>query len=372
MRFGARLTALAAVFTSVWWSFATAVEAQLAPADIRANGRSAVIFLDTGQGLCAIVVCPNQPNVAERNVVLSDCGSNDPSGGPRLQSARALFTQVVGPNDPLSITLSHPDTDHYDEIAYLVSDHPVQNIILGGTTPVGPNGTVDPSTKYHDFLTWVFFDKMLRPGGGGVNHDFRIVPNLPSGLPPPDPVSLPLCGQGPGNFYALVNNAGTSNNSQSLVTRFVFGNFSALFTGDADKPTNRVLLRYASQAVKSTVVGAEHHGASTNGSNAPPFVIATRPKVVVYSAGLNSNYGHPRCGTASNYSPTNNPGLAASAQHELRCYDVDAFKAKNLDRAQYSTADSGAVIILSNGAQWQLWTCAGNRLEACLPSAQGQ
>jgi competence protein ComEC len=81
-----------------------------------------------------------------------------------------------------------------------------------------------------------------------------------------------------------------ADNENSLVVRLVYGEFSALLTGDAGLPSEDAWLR-AGVPLRSTVLKVGHHG--SKGSSGADFVRAVDPMVAVIQAGAENDYGHP-------------------------------------------------------------------------------
>ncbi|MGN0984664.1 MAG: ComEC/Rec2 family competence protein [Gemmiger sp.] len=80
-------------------------------------------------------------------------------------------------------------------------------------------------------------------------------------------------------------------NDTSLCGRFAVEGFSYLFTGDAEQQAEAALLEQYGGTLRATVLKAGHHGSSTSSSEA--FLRAVQPQSVVFSCGLNNEYGHP-------------------------------------------------------------------------------
>lgn len=91
--------------------------------------------------------------------------------------------------------------------------------------------------------------------------------------PPPEPVT-----------------GDNADNENSLVTRLVYGNFSALLTGDAGIPTEKALIA-AGAPLASTVLKVGHHGSEHSSSAA--FLRAVAPALAVIQVGTDNDYGHP-------------------------------------------------------------------------------
>ena len=86
-----------------------------------------------------------------------------------------------------------------------------------------------------------------------------------------------------------VNTESDANNS-SIVLRITYGETSFLFTGDAERPVEQVLLDKGSN-VGSTVLKVGHHGSESSTSYA--FLREVSPAYAVISVGKDNTYGHP-------------------------------------------------------------------------------
>ena len=79
-------------------------------------------------------------------------------------------------------------------------------------------------------------------------------------------------------------------NNESIVGLLKYGNFTMLFTGDAEVEEEASILKSGAD-VKSIVLKAGHHGSKT--SSTEEFLRAVSPKAVFISCGAGNNYGHP-------------------------------------------------------------------------------
>ena len=89
------------------------------------------------------------------------------------------------------------------------------------------------------------------------------------------------------------------SNNESVVGRLVYGDFSMMFTGDAEKAEESTILSAFAGKVKSKVLKAGHHGSKTSSSS--EFLRAVQPEAVVISCGAGNDYGHPHKETMKKY-----------------------------------------------------------------------
>lgn len=114
-----------------------------------------------------------------------------------------------------------------------------------------------------------------------------------------------------------------SVNDRSLVVLVRYRDFSMLFSGDIERPAERLLLLDL-QAV--TLLKVPHHGGKT--SSSMPFLDRLRPAIALISAGRRNPFGHP----------------SADTLDRLRRAGIPAF----------STQRWGTLRVRSDGHRWQL------------------
>ncbi len=120
-----------------------------------------------------------------------------------------------------------------------------------------------------------------------------------------------------------------SENNRSAVVRLTYRDFSALFTGDIERQTEKILLSNGSN-LRSTVLKVPHHGATDAASS--PFFSEVHPEVAVISAGKYNRFFHPRPRTLS--------------------------LLQKLGTAIYRTDRDGAISITSDGKTYSIKTYA--------------
>lgn len=82
----------------------------------------------------------------------------------------------------------------------------------------------------------------------------------------------------------------TDYNDMSIVLKMTYGKTTYLFTGDAERESERLMLEQGFD-LKADVLKLGHHGSST--STTEDFFNAVNPKLAVISCGKNNEYGHP-------------------------------------------------------------------------------
>ena len=129
-------------------------------------------------------------------------------------------------------------------------------------------------------------------------------------------------------------------NDTSIVGKLTYGDFSMLFTGDAEKVAeNEQLNSSYKKKLKSTVLKAPHHGSKT--SAGADYMKAVSPECVVISAGdpsdptgSGNSYGHPHNQALNSY---------------IKNGGVDK---NNI----FWTFENGTITITTNGKNWSVTT----------------
>lgn len=81
-----------------------------------------------------------------------------------------------------------------------------------------------------------------------------------------------------------------ADNENSLVLKLVYGDFSALLTGDAGLVSEQILLSQHAP-LQSTLLKVGHHG--SRNSSSPEFIARVAPQLAVIQVGIENDYGHP-------------------------------------------------------------------------------
>lgn len=211
-----------------------------------------ISFIDVGQGDSILISSPFGQNI------LLD-------GGPESNFRHSLDQLLPYWNKEIDlIILTHPDSDHLNGLIDILAWQ-YQNSLLILENPFS-------SKQYpKNWYLWQAMKKHKPIYSPTTNEKLQLGNNLSLIFfsPPEDP---------------------DNDNNNSLITKLVYKNFSALFTGDAEQQEGKTLLN-SSLNLKSTLLKVSHHG-SKNGTT-PNFLKAVAPSLAVISAGKNNYYGHP-------------------------------------------------------------------------------
>lgn len=80
-------------------------------------------------------------------------------------------------------------------------------------------------------------------------------------------------------------------NNNSIVAKFIYNNFSILFTGDIEEIAEKKIVdKYANKLIANAIKIA-HHGSKT--SSYEEFLQSVKPKIALIGVGENNKFGHP-------------------------------------------------------------------------------
>lgn len=236
---------------------------------IIANNKLLIHFINVGQ---ADAVAINFPN---GQVALIDAGS-EYSANELLIYLRSYVLPISnGKIDYLFYT--HADYDHTGGMKSILYNYEVKNIIRPRqyasfeTLESGMDSYVKNSDSYDETMTYVYEE--VNGGANLIKAEDLLTFNVGG-------VSLKI-------FYPEVSVQ--ESNSFSYFLRVEYNDMSALFTGDVDEESEKLLTR-RHENIDCDILKVAHHGSNT--SSCLDFVNAVTPQYSVISVGKN-NYGHP-------------------------------------------------------------------------------
>ncbi|APQ98249.1 ComEC/Rec2 family competence protein [Clostridium botulinum] len=103
-------------------------------------------------------------------------------------------------------------------------------------------------------------------------------------------ISLNLSNNSSLDFLAPVKDNYENTNDSSAVVKLTHGNTKFLFTGDAEKTSEKDILN-SNEDLSSNVLKVGHHG--SHSSSSKEFLDKINPKIAIISCGKNNDYGHP-------------------------------------------------------------------------------
>lgn len=212
--------------------------------------RLTIVFFDVGQGDAALIRSPGGATI------LID-------GGPDPDLVAAKLAGLGVRRLDLMVA-THAHADHVGGLPTVLARFPVALVIDPGCTGDSP--------YYADFLRAVRSAGVpfRHPAAGAVMRvgDVRL-----------DVLGPEACYQG----------TASDPNNVSMVLRMTDGPASAMFSGDAEQPSQTELLEDHAAMLPALVLKVPHHGGSTS---LEQFFLAVHARVAIVSVGPN-RYGHP-------------------------------------------------------------------------------
>src|SRR5215475_4096588 len=224
------------------------------------QGRLQVYSLDVGQGDSALIITP------EGKSVLIDAGP--PQAGDEVVAA--LRKRNISSLDLAVAT--HPHADHIGGMRQVIENFEVKNFL--------DSGQIYPSNEYERLLRAI-----KEKGIKFIEAKKGMTFDLDSGVK-----LVTLNPQGGGEWITKVRAGGSVENANSVVIRLSYGNFSMLFTGDAETETEQLMMK-SGEPLRAQVLKVGHHGSRY--ATSVKFLEAVSPEVAIISCGAGNRYGHP-------------------------------------------------------------------------------
>ncbi|HLR34098.1 MAG TPA: ComEC/Rec2 family competence protein, partial [Tissierellales bacterium] len=215
------------------------------------KGELEVHYIDIGQGDSIFIQLPNG------ETILID-------GGPRTNSKILVnYLEELGVENINYLVATHPHEDHIGGLPNVIRNFKVDKIYM-------PDKTANTAIFEEFLLEIKEKDVEVNTVSGG---DVLI--------------------EGDGLKYEVMapNEEKYSNtNDYSIVTKITYKNNSFLFTGDAEKTSEKEIIEKGYK-LSSDVLKVGHHGSST--STSEDFLKNVQPKYGVISCEKGNEYGHP-------------------------------------------------------------------------------
>lgn len=225
--------------------------------DLLPNGLFSAVFIDIGQGDSFLIKFPNG------STALIDAGNATEyfDNGERVIYP---LLQRLGIDTIDYAFISHLDSDHYAGSISLIN----KNIIKKVYKPKDKKSVKD--SIFEDYLS---FNKI----------EYSYYSN--------NSFEIDGC-----KIYTLNDTSNYSfnnfdSNNKSGIIKFVYGNNSFLFVGDAEHEAEEYLMSRYGEFLKSDVLKVGHHGSKTSTSDS--FLDLVNPKIGIISAGLMNKFKHP-------------------------------------------------------------------------------
>ena len=216
------------------------------------DGTMQVHFIDIGQGDSALIVTPDGKNI------LIDAGTNSSEKDLKFYLDSQEIKEIE------YAVMTHPHEDHIGGADMVINTYDVKNVIMPDVT--------------HDSVT---FERMLE--AIDKNNVNMITPKVGDVYKIGD-VSFKV--------LAPINTKYSSLNDYSVVIRLDYGGTSFMFTGDAEKLSEKEMLsEHNISEFACDVLKVGHHGSTT--STSIEFLRAVNPTAAIISCATGNSYGHP-------------------------------------------------------------------------------
>ena len=241
--------------------WAEAVPTPPPPEDTPAEspGLLQVYFLDVGQGDSTLIRAPAGDVTW---TMLIDTGEYAYADG-LTDALKGLGVTRID-----ALVCSHPHLDHMGCMARIVQRFEIGALYM----PRIPDDQV-PTTSGYEALLRRMKEKDLSAT--------RLA--MGTQIPCPEGMGIQVLSPDPNAVWDEMND-------YSGVLKITWGANSFLITGDAEKPSEQVML-YSGQDLSAQVLRLGHHGSST--STSVGFFDAVHPEIAVISCGRNNEFGHP-------------------------------------------------------------------------------
>ena len=111
-------------------------------------------------------------------------------------------------------------------------------------------------------------------------------------------------------------NSGNDANNSSIILLIEYGDTSFLFTGDAEREAEQVVLESKAD-ISATLLKIGHHGSDT--STTYPFLREIMPEYAIISVGKDNSYGHPTEDTLSRLRDADVKVFRTDLQGDIYC-----------------------------------------------------
>ena len=262
-----------------------------------------VHFYDVGQGSCVLIECPDGPPI------LNDCGKMGGGGHAEVSAqrinARLAELSAVYPT-PLQVVISHPHTDHFSVLSATgsgIDPDYIRSVYYGGRfqdfTPTGKAWVEALAQRIDGHAHHGLCETNARVSCLGPNEHALATPRLACGKAVVDLLVANAYSYNRSPGVSKKAAQGTPVNGESAILRIRYANSNIVLPGDAEEVSQLYAIENA-QALgapigRASVLLLPHHGSSEYGSNDAVWAAATLPRMVVVSANIGGNYGHPNC-----------------------------------------------------------------------------
>lgn len=231
---------------------------------IKLNQNLKIYFIDVGQGDSTLIITPKGKNI------LIDGGEGNSEKydiGKKVLLPYLLDRGIIKID---YLIVSHMDSDHVGGLIYIIENLKIGKIFIG----------IQSESSYQ-------LEELLKIA---QNKNIEVVV-LKSGMKIDIEKDIYINILWP-DANNLINENKLNNNS--LVFKFVYKNFSLLFTGDIEEIAEKEILKKYENNLKilsSNILKVAHHGSKT--SSSLEFLEKIKPQIALIGVGKENNFGHP-------------------------------------------------------------------------------
>lgn len=260
---------------------------------VKETSNMSVYYLDVGQGDSELIRLPGGENI------LIDAGLSEGSNN------LIQYLEQLGVHKIDYLIATHPHADHIGGMAQVINRMEIGKIYL----PKVADSQV-PTTRVYENMLDAVQKKGLRLTQGKAG--------------------MTVFEQGDARleFLAPLDESYKDLNNYSIVAKLTFGKKTFLFTGDAEKESEKEMLQEFGSKLSSDVLKVGHHG--SNSSTSVNFLKSVAPKYAIISCGKNNDYGHPH----------------KEVMNRLTAAKIKVFR----------TDEQGTILITSNGTDLNMKT----------------
>lgn len=223
-----------------------------------------IYFIDVGQGDSSLIITPNNKKVLiDGGGTMNSTGSFDVGEDTLLPY---LLNRRIKKLD--YIMISHFDADHCQGLIAILNSIKVKNIIISKQAEKVYN---------YEKIMGIIVNKKINitviKRGDVINVDNNVDIKI---LYPENKL-----------YFDDIN-------SNSIVAKLIYNEFTMLFTGDIESKAEERIVSIAKNELKSTILKVAHHGSKT--STTEEILNAVNPKIALIGVGKDNKFAHPNEG----------------------------------------------------------------------------